>query len=225
MRIISTPPNTPLPPKGMIVPDWRERFLRSLAFPCIMLRTLSWSTEFIEILVILASLNPTGPVSNILLKTLVSGDGACVNSLHITPLFLVGNLITISATVLRVLCYRALGTYFTFELRIQEPYHKLITHGPYSVVRHPSYTAMILSIMGALLSHIQPGSWIMQCSGFTQSTTGRVLAGFWVLTACAVILSLFLRLEREDAMMKGAFGKSWDRWSSQVRWCLIPGVY
>jgi len=54
---------------------------------------------------------------------------------------------------------------------------------------------------------------------------GRVLAGFWVLTASAVILSLFLRLEREDEMMKGAFGKSWDRWSSQVRWCLVPGVY
>ncbi|THU91671.1 hypothetical protein K435DRAFT_829847 [Dendrothele bispora CBS 962.96] len=210
MRIIATPPNVPLPPKDVVIPDWREKFLRGLALPCVILRALSWSAELFEFLVILASMNPTGPVSQTLLRLLIShGNETCVASLRITPPFLLGNLITILGTILRISCYRTLGRYFTFELRVQKPHHKLITNGPYAFVRHPSYTAMILSI----------------CSGLLQTLIGKVLIGYWVLTAVAVVLSLFLRIDREDSMLKDNFGKSWDQWRDKVRWRLIPGIY
>ncbi|THU80199.1 hypothetical protein K435DRAFT_768185 [Dendrothele bispora CBS 962.96] len=226
MRIIATPPNVPLPPKDVVIPDWREKFLRGLALPCVILRALSWSAELFEFLVILASMNPTGPVSQTLLRLLIShGNETCVASLRITPPFLLGNLITISGTILRISCYRTLGRYFTFELRVQKPHHKLITNGPYAFVRHPSYTAMILSIVGVILCHAQRGSWIVQCSGLPQTLIGKVLIGYWVLTAVAVVLSLFLRIDREDSMLKDNFGKSWDQWRDKVRWRLIPGIY
>ncbi len=38
MRITGKPPNEPLPLIEHVVPDWREKFLKSLAWPCVLLR-------------------------------------------------------------------------------------------------------------------------------------------------------------------------------------------
>ncbi|KAF9007309.1 hypothetical protein BDZ89DRAFT_1231867 [Hymenopellis radicata] len=62
MRITGKPPNSPLPPEEHIVPDWRERFLKSLAWPCVFLRGISWSLEIIEtVVILLASTNHPFP--------------------------------------------------------------------------------------------------------------------------------------------------------------------
>lgn len=42
MRITGKPPNLPLPLEEHVVPDWRERFLKSLAWPCVFLRVRSF---------------------------------------------------------------------------------------------------------------------------------------------------------------------------------------
>lgn len=41
MRVTGTPPNGALPREEHVVPDWRERFLKSLAWPCVLLRVKS----------------------------------------------------------------------------------------------------------------------------------------------------------------------------------------
>lgn len=41
MRVTGTPPNGALPREQHVVPDWRERFLKSLAWPCVVLRVNS----------------------------------------------------------------------------------------------------------------------------------------------------------------------------------------
>lgn len=55
-----------------------------------------------------------------------------------SPAFLIGTLLVISRGLLRWSCYRYLGKMFTYEVPVQEK-HYLVTSGPYSVVRHPSY--------------------------------------------------------------------------------------
>jgi len=41
---------------------------------------------------------------------------------------------------------------FTFEMSIRKN-HKLITSGPYAIVRHPSYVGVILVASGLMLIH------------------------------------------------------------------------
>ena len=38
MIVSATPPNPPHPFSEHIVPDWREKFLKALAWPCVWLR-------------------------------------------------------------------------------------------------------------------------------------------------------------------------------------------
>lgn len=38
IHITATPPNPPVPFSEHIIPDWREKFLKSLAWPCSLLR-------------------------------------------------------------------------------------------------------------------------------------------------------------------------------------------
>lgn len=51
--------------------------------------------------------------------------------------------------ILRLWCYSTMGRFFTFELTMSSD-HYLVTTGPYSFIRHPSYTAAIMLIMGSL---------------------------------------------------------------------------
>ncbi|KAJ3875366.1 hypothetical protein F5051DRAFT_454613 [Lentinula edodes] len=221
MRVSGTPPNPPTVSGFMVVPDWREHFLRSLAYPSKFLRTTSWLAQFVEFIVIIAYHNPAGPISHLVLKSLVD-EASCVEGIHVTPLYLVGNILNLTGTILRVQCYRTLGQLFVFELRIQKD-HRLITEGPYAYVRHPSYTGLILTILGTFLSHAS-GSWISQCAPL-QNASMQALVGLWMIVAIAVVISLLLRVSREDTMLEKAFGDNWTKWSEKVPYQLIPGIY
>lgn len=240
MRITATPPNPPSKISyNPIVPNWREKFLRSLSWPAAILRVrlsnfpqldgvtkshsqiLTWVAGLIEILVIIARCNPAGLISSSILRAAALNE-RCPTSIRITPFFLVGNICTLVGTLLRIKCYRALGRMFTFELSIQ-PGHKLVIEGPYAVIRHPSYSAMILTIIGAFCSNAE-GSWVSEC-GILDSTLGRALAVYWLCVASSVVLSLVLRVPNEDRLLEAEFGDEWTAWSQRVRYKLIPGVY
>ncbi|KAI3611328.1 hypothetical protein WG66_002072 [Moniliophthora roreri] len=158
---------------------------------------------FIEFIVIVAMYNPEGAISRLILATLASSD-KCVSNIRITPLLILGNILTISGTSLR-------------------SRHQLIKEGPYSVVRHPSYTALILTVLGAFTSHAS-GSWIVNC-GLLKTPIGVSLAMIWVGVALAVIASLLLRIPREDDLLRKSFGIEWNLWARKVPYCLVPGIY
>lgn len=169
--------------------------------------------------ILLASVNH--PISGYVLSRLEFHPQAS-RAIAVTPIFLLGNALTILGTFIRLQCYQTLGRFFTFELSIQQG-HRLITDGPYAVVRHPSYTGMILTIVGAMCSQAT-GSWVTQ-SGLLDMWLGKLLVGYWVLVASAVVLSLCLRTSREDAMLEKKFGDEWIEWSRRVPYSLVPGVY
>ncbi|OBZ69403.1 hypothetical protein A0H81_10657 [Grifola frondosa] len=57
----------------------------------------------------------------------------------------------------RVTCYRYLGHFFTFELALRAD-HRLVTSGSYSIVRHSSYSAVLVVAVGIVMLHLSPGS-------------------------------------------------------------------
>jgi len=70
--------------------------------------------------------------------------------------FWIGMLIYLAAAALRRWCFRALGQFFTGEVRVR-PEQLVITTGPYRYVRHPSYTAGMMLVVGVAVAL---GTWL-----------------------------------------------------------------
>ncbi|KAJ7291129.1 hypothetical protein C8J57DRAFT_1586638 [Mycena rebaudengoi] len=140
-----------------------------------------------------------------------------------SPSLAFGSLLITCGALLRLRCYRALGKYFTFETGIL-PDHQLVTSGPYSWVRHPSYTGAFLAAAGLLIYYGSPGSFLMECV-IKRSTAGKVFVTLYGLLICFVVTGLSLRIPKEDEGLRNEFGKEWDTWAAKVRYALIPGIY
>lgn len=181
-------------------------------------QTTHYAARFIEILLILATHLPPGPLAQYILIF----NNATAQKIRITPIFLLGILLSVFGTVLRMKSYRTLGRLFTFELCIRKD-HVLIVTGPYSVIRHPSYIGLIMTIIGECCSQLH-GSWVKEC-GIADTLRGQVLIGIWLWIAWAVVASLLLRIPIEDKLLHTAFGTEWEAWASRVQYKLIPLVY
>jgi len=105
-----------------------------------------------EIATILASATPSSSFSKTILSLLVWGHGKPDN-------------IRMSS----VTAYH-LGQFFRFEASIQQD-HKLIVSGPYAVVRHPSYTGLMMVFIGWFPWQLGKGCWpnplpsLLPCAG------------------------------------------------------------
>jgi protein-S-isoprenylcysteine O-methyltransferase Ste14 len=140
---------------------------------------------------------------------------------YISPTFLLGVGICIVALIIRLASYRELGPLYTFKLTIRDN-HKLITTGPYSIVRHPAYVGGLLFVLGPLLCEIAPGSWWTEARVF-HSVLGKVIALLWACYGCMIVMFVS-RAWREDAMLKSLFGKEWEEYARRVRYRYIPGL-
>jgi len=70
--------------------------------------------------------------------------------------FWLGILVLIAGSLLRRHCFRMLGQYFTYDVRVREE-QPVIERGAYRWIRHPSYTAGVLMFVGIGLAF---GNWI-----------------------------------------------------------------
>ena len=129
----------------------------------------------------------------------------------------------ILGTWMRLMTYRHLGRFFRFEASIQKD-HELIVSGPYSVVRHPSYTGAILIIGGLFPWHLSKGSWIIE-SGSWNTLLGRSLVVIYFSILMLIVLFLLARMSKEDIALKNQFGKEWDNWAKRVPYSIFPGIY
>ncbi|CAM3843373.1 methyltransferase family protein [Smaragdicoccus niigatensis] len=59
----------------------------------------------------------------------------------------IGLVILWAGIALRLWCFRALGRYFTFRVQTS-PDQGVVSTGPYRVLRHPSYAAILLVLIG-----------------------------------------------------------------------------
>ena len=133
---------------------------------------------------------------------------------------IVGLVLTTSFSALRFAAFQTLGRFFTYQLSIL-PDHKLVTHGLYSYVRHPSYTAVPFVYVGVLLTITAPGSVVYDCLG-PDST--RKLIAVLALGIARGTYVFMCRAEVEDRVLRKEFGKEWEDWTRVVRYKFIPGV-
>jgi protein-S-isoprenylcysteine O-methyltransferase Ste14 len=148
-----------------------------------------------------------------------------LNHAYTSPLFLFGVIITISSTYLRFACFHALGHGFTYDLAIRDS-HKLITSGPYSIVRHPSYTAAIGAVLGITLVQLSPGTVWWEATvleSWFGYLVGVAVWGVWLAIVCGM-MTVLLRAPTEDAMLKETFGKEWEVYAKRVKYWFIPGI-
>jgi protein-S-isoprenylcysteine O-methyltransferase len=96
-----------------------------------------------------------------------------------------------------------LGRFFTVDVAIHEG-HRVITHGPYRFVRHPSYTGLILAFAGV-------GVALGNAASFT------VLLLF-------VVGALVRRMHVEEAALRRGLGPAYDAYCRTTK-RLVPGVY
>ena len=97
---------------------------------------------------------------------------------------------------------RALGQQWSLAARVVEG-HKLVTQGPYSIVRNPIYTGMfgMLLATGLAVSH-----WI-----------GIVIA------IVMYAIGTFIRVRSEERLLREMFGNEFDVYAQRVR-AVIPLV-
>ena len=145
----------------------------------------------------------------------------------LSPVFLAGICLAITGALFRLYCFRVLGQFFTFELSVRSD-HKLVTSGPYSIVRHPSYTGGLCMQLGHVLAIFDRNSWLVASSGLFPHDEVSLTQVLWCLRVLATSVPLMIittRLNNEDAMLEKAFGKEWRVWGKKVPYKLVPGVY
>lgn len=209
-RVTITPPNPP--------PTEEERRRVSVVEKKavgIMKFTMQFSYMFAgvaEIALIVVRLTARMAESTLLAST-------CVEKLELTPLAFLGCVLAGIGMYIRISCYRTLGRLFTFEFAIL-PNHKLITSGPYALVRHPSYTGAMFSLAGITLVYGTQGSMMYHCPiGY------KLWAPFWSALVIVSCIMMGERCLREDRVLHTTFGRDWEEWSQRVRWRMIPWVF
>jgi protein-S-isoprenylcysteine O-methyltransferase Ste14 len=115
-----------------------------------------------------------------------------------------GGLVIMSLGVLlRVWCFHTLGRYFTFTVQTSED-QPVITTGPYRLLRHPSYAALLLIFLG----------W-----GFVYDNWASLV----VLTG-SVAYGLVLRISVEERALSKDLGGKYQAFAA-TRKRLIPYVW
>ncbi|KAH7928433.1 hypothetical protein BV22DRAFT_1192835 [Leucogyrophana mollusca] len=219
-HIAVTTPNVPstderVPPSGI-----PETFLFNvIVWGHPVLKGVYWAGTIAEV----TSMIGRHVVHSLPQSVLSTPDRILTPSANITPAFIVGSMLIVSAGLLRWFCYRELGRLFTFALSVRKG-HKLVTTGPYSVVRHPSYTGAIICMIGVCIMHGSRGSWLRE-SGILDVIGVKELVMTWLVIRILAVVSLVKRIPKEDEMMKENFQDEWLDWSSRVKYRLIPGIY
>ncbi|EPQ57563.1 ICMT-domain-containing protein, partial [Gloeophyllum trabeum ATCC 11539] len=176
-----------------------------------------------EMAVIVASRTSYSPLSDAVLRVLAPAGPPYTSSINLTKSYVTGSVLAVLGGALRYWCYRTLGRMFTFRLSIVRD-HRLITTGPYGIVRHPSYTGILLAIPGIQLCMLGPGSWLRE-SGMLGKVWGKVFLVYWGVLCAAAYPSVVARVPKEDEMMRNRFGVEWEQWAKQVAYRIIPGMY
>jgi protein-S-isoprenylcysteine O-methyltransferase Ste14 len=213
MHIAVTSPRVAVPDVRVKSTTFREVFLRLIAiisYPFFVF--VIWTVALGESASILSPYLPS--ISGLFLRP---------SSPTLPLAFVTGSLLVTSGGILRWFCYRSLGRFFTINILVHKD-HRLVTKGPYSFVRHPSYTGTFMLTIGVFLMQGHPDSW-MRTSGILNFTPFKIVVIYCGCIMLAVAPSLSGRATHEDKMLKNHFGEEWDRWASVVRYRFLPGIY
>ncbi len=112
-------------------------------------------------------------------------------------------VLLLSGLALRWTAILTLGRHFTVEVVIRRD-HELVERGVYRVLRHPSYTGLLVAFLGL---GIYFANWLS-------------LAVLMLPITSAVLH----RIGMEEKALRQAFGASWESYRLRTK-RLIPGIY
>jgi protein-S-isoprenylcysteine O-methyltransferase len=116
---------------------------------------------------------------------------------------LVGLVLFAAGLVLRWWSIIVLGRFFTVDVQIARD-HELVERGPFRLVRHPSYTGVLLAFVGFAVSL---GNWAA------------------LLVMLVPIFIVFVRrMNVEEEALTGALGATYISYMARTK-RLVPGVY
>ncbi|KAH7928432.1 hypothetical protein BV22DRAFT_1058956 [Leucogyrophana mollusca] len=218
-----TSPNAPSATEAVPISSIREAFMAPVVtWGCDFLKAVYWTGTVAEVTAILYP-HVASSLPKALRSALATLSSPQFQNVPITRTLVVGSMLATSGGLIRWLCYRELGRLFTFSLSFREG-HKLVTTGPYSVVRHPSYTAAITCMVGICIMHGSRGSWLRE-SGVLGVTGVKAVILPWLAMYGFSMVALVMRVPKEDAMMRANFKDEWLAWVRNVKYRLIPGIY
>jgi protein-S-isoprenylcysteine O-methyltransferase len=119
------------------------------------------------------------------------------------PLLLGGLVLMWGGIALRVWAVRTLGPLFCTVVVIQHD-HRLITTGPYRLLRHPSYAGSLLTLAGLGLAL---GSWLSL-----------------LLAVLGALLGFTRRIPVEEAVLQTRFGDAYTAYAQRT-WRLVPFIW
>lgn len=115
---------------------------------------------------------------------------------------LFGLALTIAGVAFAIWARVIIGRNWSAAVTVKQG-HELVRRGPYSVVRHPIYTGVLVGLLGTVV------------------TLGDVR---WLLAFFVVSLALWLKSRREESFMMDQFGAEYVAYRSKVK-ALIPFVW
>ena len=180
-----------------------------------------WMCAFIEICIILAGTTNTTWSKRVM--TLLLPNGKHPDCIKLTPTTTLAMVLVLLGTAIRYWCYREMGEHFTFQVTLLKN-HKLITTGPYSVVRHPSYAGGFVMVIGKVIWYTARGSWLRESMIYQRKLSWLLIAPVMFAILFGSLVVIPCRMPVEDAILKKEFGKDWDEWAKAVPYRLIPGV-
>ncbi len=108
-----------------------------------------------------------------------------------------------AGVVLRNYSIKILGKHFTATIQLHKE-HRLITYGPYSTVRHPSYLGALLALVGSAI--------------FLNSLVGTLAA------IIAMVIAYVVRIKAEERALESLFGDEYYNYKKRTK-KLIPFVW
>ena len=96
-----------------------------------------------------------------------------------------------------------IGNSFAYFLSIRKD-QKLITNGPYAIVRHPGYTGSALQLWGDSI--------------YWNTYISYVWAAYFSVT-------LLSRINEEEEILDDAFQDEWDKYTTKTKAKLLPFIY
>ncbi|KAF8481465.1 hypothetical protein JB92DRAFT_3037872 [Gautieria morchelliformis] len=219
-RIATKPPNPP-PTKADRVLGRKSLFAKANYRVGILMPAVGIGSMMVECAILLALYFGSSPASQALAAICANPLPPLSTISTLSPMFTLALGMLYTGALIRLWCFKALGTLFTYQITIR-PDHKLITSGPYAIVRHPSYTGMVLLLTGMALAVLGPHGYVHEC-GLLSTPVRWVFLG-WVMGMGYAMISLLGRGSFEDAALKNEFGVSWETYRRSVPCRFIPGV-
>jgi protein-S-isoprenylcysteine O-methyltransferase Ste14 len=142
-----------------------------------------------------------GSLGGIILPFALAGHGALPGPSWLPVV--IGLSVAWLGMAMRAWSVRTLGEFFTVDVTVAAD-QRLIDDGPYALVRHPSYTGMLMAILGF---------------GIALDSWGAVAAA--LLLPLAAVVN---RIRHEETLLRRELGEPYEAYAERTA-RLVPGIW